>query len=113
MIGSLINNIYENTKPAKPEIGMGATLIMWSDRHAYTITGVSPSGKTIKLQRDKATRVDKNGMSDAQDYKYEPDIEAPVETATLRKDGRYKLKGYTSGGTVLIGKRDEYYDYTF
>lgn len=111
--GSLVNSIYEGVKPVKPEIGMGATFVMWSDRHAYTIVGVSPSGKTIKLQRDNAIRTDKNGMGDAQEYRYEPDTKAYIETATLRKDGKYRMSGYTTGGTVLINVRDEYYDYSF
>lgn len=37
----------------KPKIGNGATEITYSDCHAYTVIKVSPSGKTIWLQKMK------------------------------------------------------------
>lgn len=39
----------------RPEVGLGATLIMHSDRHAYTITRISPSGKTFWMRQDAVT----------------------------------------------------------
>lgn len=94
---------------------MGATMLCWSDRHACTITAVSPSGKSIEVKRDIATRTDKNGMSESQDYSYKPNPNAPAQTFTLRKNGKWVAKGSTmnAGTHLLIGKRDQYYDCSF
>ena len=108
--GSLYNNLFSNSANAngevKPEVGMGATYLGWTDRHAYTIIEVSASGKTIKVQRDRAIRTDKLGMSDAQSYLYTPDPNGEVRTIRLSKKGWDK-------GRFAIGFRKEYYDYTF
>lgn len=50
--GSL-NNLLAGTNPElKPEIGMGATKIMWTDRAPYTIIAISKSGKTVMVKRN-------------------------------------------------------------
>lgn len=110
--GSLINMIAGNsTDTVEPEIEMGATLIMWSDRHAGTIIGVSKTGHRIEWQRDKATRTDGLGMTDAQQYSYERNRHAAVETFTRRKDGSYRIRGGTS--RLVLNVRNEYHDYSF
>ena len=96
-----------------PEVGMGATEYLFSDREPYTITSVSPSGKTIILQRDKYTRTDDNGMSEMQHYTYERDPKGALRMATLRKDGHYRMKGSQSHGTVIVGYRERYYDFSY
>lgn len=110
-LGSLVNVMMDNAVAAKqpvPRVGDGATHVMWTDRHAYTVIEVSASGKTVKVQRDKATRTDGRGMTDAQSYKYEPDPQGAVRTVRLTK------RGWRSNGeAVLMGVRDEYYDYSF
>ncbi|SKT55468.1 Uncharacterised protein [Mycobacteroides abscessus subsp. massiliense] len=113
--GSLINALAVNSRSAEPAVGTGATIVMWSDRHAATVVEVSESGKTVRVQQDRATRTDNYGMSDAQSYTYTPNPQAAVQTFTLRKTGRWVRRGETEkGGTVLlIGQRDEYYDYSF
>ena len=40
VFGNLMNRIAESCKQAVPEVGMGATITMHSDRHAATIIGV-------------------------------------------------------------------------
>ena len=95
----------------KPEIGMGATECFWSDRHACTIIAISPSGKTLTIQRDKAIRLDDNGMSDSQEYEYKPDNNGITTKATLRSNGQYRASG--TNNLVKIGSRREYYDYSF
>lgn len=113
--GSLHNMLAANTRSAAPLAGSGATIIMWSDRHAATIISVSESGTTVQVQRDRATRTDNYGMSDSQSYAYSPNPEASIQAFTLRKTGRWVRRGESEkGGTVLlIGQRDEYYDYSF
>jgi len=106
--GSLINNLLGGPTTIKPEVGMGATILMWTDRHAATITAVSKSGKTIKVRQDLAKRIDKNGMSEMQTYEYSPNPLQPEITFRLTK------KGWRSNGTSLaIGRRAEYIDFSF
>lgn len=103
-----------NRNQPVPEVGIGATECCWSDRHAFTIVAVI-SDKEIIVQRDKAIRVDNNGESSDQDYKYEPDTEGQKIVVTRRKNGRWVTqKELTKNGTKWrLGERDEYYDYSF
>jgi len=112
--GSLTNNIYANSKQIIPVIGMGATELMHTDRHAFTIVEVI-SPKEIVVQRDNAIRTDNNGMSDSQGYRYEPNPEGEKITVTLRKNGRWVTKGggLWNGTSWAIDRRDEHYDYSF
>lgn len=112
--GNLINRVIENTTSNKPTVGMGATICKYSDRHAATVVAVSKDGKSVDIQRDTATRTDKNGMSECQDYEYSPNPDASIETYTLRKNGRWVQKGQSlKGQSIAIGYRSEYYDYSF
>lgn len=114
VFGSLNNRIMENVAPQKPVVGMGATHLMYSDRHAYTVIIVH-SDKELTLQADKAIRTDNYGMSDAQSYRYEQDPEGATVVITLRKDGRWRQKGDPmKGGTIfMLGERDAHHDYSF
>jgi len=47
--GNLMNRISEHSLSPTPAIGMGATIYMWSDRHAATVVAISKSGKRITL----------------------------------------------------------------
>lgn len=95
----------------RPEIGMGATEHLWSDRHAYTITEVSPSFKSITIQADRSRRVDQNGMSECQHYEFTPNPEGPTRVARLCTDGHFHIGG-KHGNLISIGYRDAYYDFT-
>jgi len=110
--GSLINFVMSASRNATPEVGKGATIIMWSDRHACTISSVSKSGKTLKVIEDESIRVDKNGMSDQQDYEYRPG-KGGEQVFTLRKNGAWVAAGCKSGPRLSIGFRDTYYDFSF
>ncbi len=111
---SLFSNIMANSQHPTPEVGMGATRLGWTDRHPYTIIEVL-GPKRIKVQSDNATRVDKNGMSECQEYLYEPDPTGGVEEVTLRKNGRWVTKGESQGqGTAFaLGYRKKYHDFSF
>lgn len=112
--GSLINNLMGNPTTTAPEVGMGATVLLWSDRHAATVVEVI-TAKKIVIQQDKATRTDDLGMSDSQDYTYERDETAPKETYTLRKNGSWVRAGspMKDGTRLRLGVRDEHYDFSF
>ncbi len=104
----------------EPEVGMGATIIYWSDREPATITEVSKDFKKVWIVQDDAKRTDSNGASEDQRYEYTSKprfTEEGEDTAilyTLRKNGRYVRKGDTmNGNSILIGRRRKYHDYSF
>lgn len=113
--GSMMNMLMDNSKMPVPEVGMGATELCWSDRHAYTIVEIK-SPKRIIVQQDHAKRTDNNGMSECQSYEFTPNPDAAKIELSLRKNGRWMPvgQGLKSGGSsFLIGSRQEYYDYSF
>lgn len=112
---SLYNALYDDARPPTPVVGMGATILMWTDRHAATILAIGPNARWLTVQEDRAIRTDGNGMSDAQTYRYERNPDAPIWRFTLRKDGRYRRTGdsSTSGLSLLIGVRRTYHDFSF
>jgi hypothetical protein len=106
-LGSLINHL---AAPAAGDfaVGDGVTLCHWTDREAFTVVAVTPSGKTITIQADTATRVDGLGMSDAQTYTYEPNPDGRILKA------RRTSRGWrATGGTKLIPGRHHYFDFSF
>lgn len=114
MLGSLTNELLSKSiTKVSPEVWLGCTVIMYTDRRAGTIIKVN-SEKSITIQYDKATRTDSNGMSDCQIYSYSLNPEGRIETYTLRKNGRWILEGDSLTGQPLkLGIRMEYYDFCF
>lgn len=116
MTGSVFNNLMGGSGQLPPEVGMGATVLMWTDRHAATITDVSPNGRTVVIVEDNAVRVDSKGMTDSgQEYEFTPGDPAHAQVFTRRKNGAYVRQGEPmNGGTrLLVGYRKHYYDYSF
>lgn len=113
--GSLVNMVYNNSTPAVPTVGMGATRTFWTDRRAGTIVKVSASGKSVEWTDDIAVRTDEHGMSDSQSYSYTTDPDASPITFTLRKNGKWVLLGESinGGSRLIIGIRDTHFDYSF
>lgn len=127
--GNLMNRLMETAHSPLPKLGDGATTYSFSDRHAYTVTEIFKKGVFVYvvIQEDVATRTDTNGMSDSQDYSYEPNpkgqksvfrskIEKGSDLPTTRwervylnDNGRY----IKADGHVTFGIRDKYYDYSF
>jgi len=52
----------------EPTVGMGVTMLSWSDRHAGTIVEVNMKKRYIAITEDDATRIDNNGISEGQQY---------------------------------------------
>ena len=120
--GSLVNHIYSRAKSPTPEIGMGATLLSWSDRHPATVIDVFTHGKFtyVAVQDDDAKRIDTNGISESQDYEYTRNPNGAIRYFRLKNDtwesvyidpdtNRFK-KGC---GSICFGLREKYYDYSF
>ena len=98
-----------------PKVGEGATILGWTDRHAATVIEVSKSGKAVSVQRDTQNRIDKNGMSDMQEYECTPNPNGCRQTFTLRANGAWVEKGQPmrGGARLSIGERRPYFDFSF
>lgn len=123
---SMTNHIYSRSTIGQPEPveGMGATILCWTDRDAGTITKVWRSAKDgplyLIVREDTATRTDKNGMSESQEYNYAPDENGRQHYFRQRKDGswqgvKFNGKRYVKeeGNGLLIGQRRHYHDFSF
>jgi hypothetical protein len=112
--GSLINHLYSRGGDLTPKIGMGVTMLGWTDRHAATIVEVKMKGLKVGIVQDIAIRTDNNGMSETQQYSYAPG-NGGVMYYTLRQNGKWVAEGqgFKNGSRIVIGFRDEYYDFSF
>lgn len=126
---SVTNWMLSGTKGQPvPEVGMGATILAWTDRYAGTITKVVEikGGFELTVQEDGYKRVDSNGMSEMQTYEYTPDLYG-METV-FRFEAKKASKGwrqvwtkpetgrvcFVEGGYGLrIGSRQKYNDFSF
>lgn len=106
--GSLTNHLMSRTKSPAPEIGMGCTVLQWTDRRAATI--IKMTAKTITVQEDTVKRTDSSGMSETQSYEYERNENGAIHIFRLTKRGWRESGG---GSGLLIGDRQAYHDYSF
>lgn len=114
VFGNLMNRLHEGPQSTIPAIGMGCTILMFSDRQPATIIEVCNS-RRIVIQEDFAKRIDNNGQSESQEYSYSPNPDAKKIAVTLRKNGRWVFEGETvkNGTGIMIGEREKYYDFGF
>lgn len=123
--GSLMNHLASRGTigQPEPEIGMGATLLRWTDRQAGTIVSVERAkGVTIiGVQHDDAKLTSGTIFSESQTYDYTPNKEGRIEYFRFKdqkwesisrnpETGRWNKTG-TSG--VQIGVRHHYRDPSF
>ena len=108
LTGSLINRIGEQSKSETPEVGMGATGFMYSDRIACTVIKViSPS--RIVVQRDSC-KLEPWPSGYAIDNSYKPDPDGETYTLIKTSKGWKQLKASTR---FRLGDRSEYHDPSF
>ena len=124
---SLINNIYSRMTvgaPA-PTVGMGATKLSWTDRHAATVTKVTElKSKTwayeIFVIEDKPTVVSGSVYDGSAVYTFEPNPCGYADMYRMdRKSGKW-VRGYINqetgrfkqrrSGGLILGMRDHHYD---
>ncbi len=126
--GSLMNHLASRATKGQPkaEVGMGATLLMWTDRHAATIIDVEgdglSAGTILTVQEDHAKIVSGSAMDGSAEYEYSPNPEG------YKKYFRLSAKGFwdciyrneqtgrwnkSSSGGLAIGYRREYRDPCF
>lgn len=121
----MINDILSRATEGQPvpEVGMGATILMASDRHAATIVEVFGIGKAtaVKVRRDIATVVSGLRYDGSAEYAFERDPEGVERTYKFdgvrwreiqrnAETGRWIITDNTS---LRIGSRSEYYDPSF
>lgn len=124
--GSLINHLHSRAVIGQPDVvvGMGATILHWSDRSPATIFRVFKIGKLtyIETRDDRYTRIDANGMSESQEYEYKTDINGARRYFRKTESGMWEgvrkneetgrwIKTKSSG--VRVGERERYYDFSF
>lgn len=107
---NLTNYAMGHIKSLAPEVGMGATILMYSDRIACTIISIK-NNRCVLIQEDHHERTDNNGMSESQTYKFSPDPNGIVHKVTLRRGGYWAISKSTT--RVVLGERDHYYDFSF
>lgn len=102
------------------KINEGATEILFSDRHAYSILSISPSGKSMKIQRDNTKLLNPDSLKfnnggflahveGNQEYEYIPNNNNIIRSARLHKNGKW----YIVNGYHIIPGKYEYFDYNF
>ena len=106
--GSVQNRISAECKMPKPEIGMGVTQLLWSDRYPYEVIAVISERKII-IRELGYERTDKNGISESQDYRFFSKPDGEVKTLVLR-NGKWRnyAKDYAmdaNGELVLVETR--------
>jgi hypothetical protein len=104
-------NFTGDCTPAELEVKVGApvTMVAYSDRDPGTIMKVCK--RYVLVRQDRAVRMDKNGMSESQDYRFVAGSSDPAFWVRydLRADGKY----HNRGGHLVIGIRKSYVDYSF
>lgn len=123
--GSVTNHLMSRMTLGQPEpkVGMGATVLAWTDRYAATIIDVkSIRGKVyITVQTDEATLTSGNILSEDQEYTYRRNEYGYIHHFLMRNNkwqemefnansGRWRMK---SGYGLQIGYRQEYSDPSF
>ena len=109
--GSFVNWMMSQGQ-TPPVVGKGATVLLWTDRHAYFVDYVSKDGKEVVIERADCKRADDLGMSDQQSYHYGRNTNA--NKITLRfKYGKWRDKQTGQVYNIKFGYMDEYYDFSF
>jgi hypothetical protein len=126
---SLTNHMYSRATigQPKPEPGMGATVLAWTDRYAATIVSVEElSSKRyqylVEVVRDKATVIAGSSFDGSAEYSYERNPKACSDLWASRRDGGAWIAVERNdagrlvkreGNGLRIGERDEYRDPSF
>ena len=126
---SLINNIYSRMTVGAPvpEVGMAATTLSWTDRHAATVTAVTELKSKvwayeIRVVEDKVLVIAGSTHDGSATFAFAPGIYNHADTYRMdRKTGAW-VHGYInqdtgkfkkSTGGLILGRRDHYVDPSF
>jgi len=127
--GSVQNRISAECEMPKPEVGMGVTELLWSDRDPWEVIEVI-SEKKIRIRELGYKRTDNDGISEHQEYEFFQNPDGNVKTLVLRNgkwrdlkkkyvnnaDGKLvsvETRRLGSGSQWLIGHAERYFDPSF
>jgi hypothetical protein len=120
--GSLVNHMYSRMTLGEPvpTVGMGVTMLSWTDRDAGTIVEVNMKKRYIAVTEDSKRRIDNNGISESQEYEYTTVMDGHRNYYRKDRKGQWRRCYYndnnrlvfTTGG-LIIGRRESYYDFSF
>jgi hypothetical protein len=120
--GSLVNHIYSRMTIGAPEpiVGMGVTMLSWTDRDAGTIVEVNTKKRYIAVTEDSKTRIDNNGISESQQYEYTAVMDGYRNYYRKDRKGQWRRCYFNNNGRLvfgtgglIIGHRESYYDFSF
>jgi hypothetical protein len=138
--GSFVNHMYGNAVIGQPEpvVGMGCTILSWTDRYAGTIVAVekpAKGGVMVHVTRDDSKVVKGSAHDGSAEYEYTSNMNAPRYTFQQDENGRWiekyqkalewddegnvtkrssRWSKISGGGKGLrIGEREEYRDPSF
>jgi hypothetical protein len=124
--GSLVNHVYSTQQRVEPEIGMGATLLSWTDRSAATVVAIErdKSNNVVRFavtmdlarvtsggEHDGSATYDYISQQDGYKYWFRPAKDGRWEHVALNPDSKRWSK--SKGNNILLGKRDHYRDPSF
>lgn len=127
--GSLVNHLYSRGVIGQPEpvVGMGVTILLWSDRHAATIFRVMKVGKAqatiIETRDDRSVVLSGSTHDGSAEWGFKVNVKGRVqhfrqrpagdwEAVTLNETTKRWAKS-NSGRGLRLGQRDEYRDPSF
>ena len=113
--GSVQNRILENSKSIEPEVGMGVTECMWSDREPYEVIEVTDP-RHIKVRRMATKVVSGSAFDGSAEYEYFSDPNGNVASLFKKKNGRWVERigrSECKGSGWYIGFAEKYYDPSF
>lgn len=107
--GCLYNRLMDGVETEEPFVGMGATELCWSDRHAYTVVKIKSKCRLI-VQRDKVEPAEGYDYFGNQVYNMESNPNGYTIELIKTKKGWKTLGGCNY---FMLGKRMEYIDPSF
>ena len=120
--GSLVNHLYSRMTVGAPEptVGMGVTMLSWTDRDAGTIVEVNDKKRYIAVTEDSKVRIDNNGISESQEYEYTAVMDGYRNYYRKDRKGQWRRCYFNNNGRLvfgtgglIIGRRESYYDFSF
>ena len=121
--GSVMNHLYSRMTVGEPAVfvGMGVTMLSWSDRSAGTIIEVNTKKNYIVVTDDDCKRIDNNGMSECQEYEYTTNPDGYKRYFRKDKNNQWRAMHhnengrlvYSGGNGLRVGEREKYHDFSF
>ena len=97
----------------RPEIGMGATEMCWSDRHPWTVVAVYSENKCM-LQKDSVKAKEGDHPMGHQEWEITPNPQGITAIVTRRRNGQWHHVNRAMNTTgFVLGQRRYYYDWSF